>query len=173
MWNCRTSDAWSLVGGCSAARMRRSARQSQNGYTSCIRRLTLSFRGADEHGVMVEREPLAVPGTPNEVWSIDFVMDALSNGRRLSASRLPTTSRRRRSISLWITACPDCTWPVYWSGQPPFVATALRSHDDRTPSNTMSTCCTILWRLVPLRERWRLRSILKIKSGRLLEGPIP
>ncbi|WP_086004950.1 IS3 family transposase [Ralstonia solanacearum] len=35
------------------------------------------------HGVMVEREPLALPAAPNEVRSIDFVMDALSNGRRL------------------------------------------------------------------------------------------
>ncbi|WP_197362535.1 IS3 family transposase, partial [Ralstonia pseudosolanacearum] len=35
------------------------------------------------HGVMVERERLALPAAPNEVWSIDFVMDALSNGRRL------------------------------------------------------------------------------------------
>ena len=32
---------------------------------------------------MVERERLALPAAPNEVWSIDFVMDALSNGRRL------------------------------------------------------------------------------------------
>lgn len=35
------------------------------------------------HGVMIEREQLALPSEPNEVWSIDFVMDALSNGRRL------------------------------------------------------------------------------------------
>ncbi|WP_139337038.1 MULTISPECIES: IS3 family transposase [Burkholderiaceae] len=35
------------------------------------------------HGVMIEREQLALPSGPNEVWSIDFVMDALSNGRRL------------------------------------------------------------------------------------------
>jgi putative transposase len=35
------------------------------------------------HGVMIEREQLALPSAPNEVWSIDFVMDALSNGRRL------------------------------------------------------------------------------------------
>lgn len=34
-------------------------------------------------GVMVERESLALPAASNEVWSIDFVMDALSNGRRL------------------------------------------------------------------------------------------
>ncbi len=32
---------------------------------------------------MIEREQLALPGAPNEVWSIDFVMDALSNGRRV------------------------------------------------------------------------------------------
>ncbi|WP_244105877.1 transposase, partial [Burkholderia cenocepacia] len=36
---------------------------------------------ARRHGVMIEREQLALPGAPNEVWSIDFVMDALSNGR--------------------------------------------------------------------------------------------
>jgi putative transposase len=35
------------------------------------------------HGVMIEGEQLALPSRPNEVWSIDFVMDALSNGRRL------------------------------------------------------------------------------------------
>jgi putative transposase len=33
--------------------------------------------------VAVEREPLLLPTRPNEVWSMDFVMDALSNGRRL------------------------------------------------------------------------------------------
>jgi putative transposase len=35
------------------------------------------------HGVMIEREQLTLPSAPNEVWSIDFVMDALSNSRRL------------------------------------------------------------------------------------------
>ncbi|TDY36998.1 helix-turn-helix protein [Paraburkholderia rhizosphaerae] len=39
-------------------------------------------RRRKRHGVMIEREQLALPGAPNEVWSIDFVMDALSNGRR-------------------------------------------------------------------------------------------
>ncbi|CBM10051.1 putative transposase [Ralstonia solanacearum PSI07] len=33
---------------------------------------------------MVEREPLVLPAAPNEVWSINFVMDALSNERRLT-----------------------------------------------------------------------------------------
>jgi putative transposase len=33
--------------------------------------------------VMVDRQALYVPTAPNEVWSIDFVMDALANGRRI------------------------------------------------------------------------------------------
>lgn len=31
----------------------------------------------------VEREPLLLPSVPNYTWSMDFVMDALSNGRRI------------------------------------------------------------------------------------------
>lgn len=34
-------------------------------------------------GVMVPREPLELPVQRNEVWSMDFVMDALANGRRI------------------------------------------------------------------------------------------
>ena len=34
-------------------------------------------------GVMVDRQALYVPAAPNEIWSIDFVMDALANGRRI------------------------------------------------------------------------------------------
>ena len=34
-------------------------------------------------GVAVEREPLALPTAPNQVWSMDFVMDAPSSGRRV------------------------------------------------------------------------------------------
>jgi len=33
--------------------------------------------------VMVDRQALYVPSRPNEVWSIDFVMDALASGRRI------------------------------------------------------------------------------------------
>jgi putative transposase len=34
-------------------------------------------------GWPVEREVLNLPSAPNQVWSMDFVMDALSTGRRL------------------------------------------------------------------------------------------
>ena len=33
--------------------------------------------------VMVDRQALYAPSRPNEIWSIDFVMDALANGRRI------------------------------------------------------------------------------------------
>jgi len=33
--------------------------------------------------VMVDRQALYVPSRANEIWSIDFVMDALANGRRI------------------------------------------------------------------------------------------
>ena len=33
--------------------------------------------------VMIDRQAPHVPSAPNEVWSMDFVMDALANGRRL------------------------------------------------------------------------------------------
>jgi len=35
--------------------------------------------------VAIERQPLALPARPNEVWSMDFVMDRLEDGRRLKA----------------------------------------------------------------------------------------
>lgn len=34
-------------------------------------------------GIAVERQPLVLPDSPNETWSMDFVMDSLSDGRRL------------------------------------------------------------------------------------------
>jgi putative transposase len=35
------------------------------------------------HGVAMERERLSLPSAPNQVWSMDFVFDALSTGRRI------------------------------------------------------------------------------------------
>ena len=34
-------------------------------------------------GVAVERQALELPSSPNQVWSMDFVSDALANGRRI------------------------------------------------------------------------------------------
>lgn len=34
-------------------------------------------------GIAVARQPLKLPSRPNQVWSMDFVMDAPANGRRL------------------------------------------------------------------------------------------
>lgn len=35
------------------------------------------------HGIAIERERLSLPSAPNQVWSMDFVFDALSTGRRI------------------------------------------------------------------------------------------
>jgi putative transposase len=35
------------------------------------------------HGIAVPRIPLDQPGGPNEVWSMDFIFDAMSNGKRI------------------------------------------------------------------------------------------
>jgi putative transposase len=40
-------------------------------------------RRRKRRGVAVERRPLLVPEAPSQIWSIDFVMDALEHGRRL------------------------------------------------------------------------------------------
>ncbi len=42
-------------------------------------------RRRKRHGVAVEREKLELPRRPNEVWSMDFVSDALAGGRRIKA----------------------------------------------------------------------------------------
>jgi len=40
-------------------------------------------RRRKRHGVAVEREQLALPSRPNQVWSMDFISDALASGRRI------------------------------------------------------------------------------------------
>lgn len=40
-------------------------------------------RRKKRHGVAVERQVLELPSAPNQVWSMDFVSDALANGRRI------------------------------------------------------------------------------------------
>ena len=40
-------------------------------------------RRKKRHGVAVERQALELPSAPNQVWSMDFVSDALANGRRI------------------------------------------------------------------------------------------
>ena len=39
------------------------------------------------HGVAIERQALELPVGPNQVWSMDFVSDALANGRRIKVLR--------------------------------------------------------------------------------------
>jgi putative transposase len=50
-------------------------------------------------GVMIQRESLTLPKQRNEVWSMDFVMDALATGRRIKIlTVVAMTAPRRLSI---------------------------------------------------------------------------
>ena len=40
-------------------------------------------RRRKRHGVAVDREALLLPSGPNQIWSMDFVFDALASGRRI------------------------------------------------------------------------------------------
>ena len=59
-----------------------------NAPTLVVARLDLAVRISRKRrkGVAVPREPLFLPEERNAVWSMDFVFDALSNGRRLESA---------------------------------------------------------------------------------------
>lgn len=64
---------------------------SREGVTVNHKRLYRVYREAGlsvqrrrrRRGVALPRRPLSLPTAPNQVWSMDFVMDALDSGRRL------------------------------------------------------------------------------------------
>jgi putative transposase len=51
------------------------------------------------HGVTVERRPLQVPTGPNQVWSMDFVSDALEYGRRIKCLTI-VDDRTKESVDI-------------------------------------------------------------------------
>ena len=63
----------------------------REGYAVNHKKLYRLYREADlavkrrkrRRGIAVARQPLELPGRANQVWSLDFVMDSLANGRRL------------------------------------------------------------------------------------------
>ncbi len=74
------------------------------------------LRRRPRRGVMVEREKLALPSGPNETWSIDFVMDTISNGRRLKCLTIVDDFTKeavdivvdRRILGLHVARALDC-----------------------------------------------------------------
>lgn len=58
---------------------------------------------------MIEREQRALPNAPNEVWSIDFVMDALANGRRLKCLTIVDDFTKEAVDKSSTTASQACT----------------------------------------------------------------
>jgi len=59
-------------------------------------------------GIAVEREALHLPEAPNRVWSMDFVMDALANGRRLKTLTI-VDDRTKESLDIAVahSICGD------------------------------------------------------------------
>jgi len=70
-------------------------------------------RRRKRHGVAVDREPLLLPSGPNQIWSMDFVFDALASGRRIKCLTIVDDFTKRRSMSRWIRASAVSTSPVY------------------------------------------------------------
>ena len=58
--------------------------------------LSLRLKRPRRHVSAARREREPVAGRPNELWSMDFVSDALFDGRRLRALPLSMCSRARR-----------------------------------------------------------------------------
>lgn len=104
-------------------------------------------RRRKRHGVAVDREPLLLPSGPNQIWSMDFVFDALASGRRIKCLTIVDDFTKRRSMSRWIRASAVSTSPVYsiarrCSGdiRRPFAPTkALNSPARRTTSGPIPT----------------------------------
>jgi putative transposase len=74
-------------------------------------------------GVAVERHPLLVPQAPNQVWSIDFVSDALEYGRRLKCLTIVDDFTKQAVPTLPLALEPD--------GSPRSLAAGARSMELR------------------------------------------
>ena len=84
------------------------------------------------HGVAVERERLSLPSASNQVWSMDFVFDALSTGRRIKCLTV-VDDFTKESVGSTVSAAfaSHGRW-TRWRG---FAATRKRSAPTRGPSS--------------------------------------
>ncbi|AJX56678.1 integrase core domain protein [Burkholderia mallei] len=93
-------------------------------------------RRRKRHGVMIEREQLALPGAPNEVWSIDFVMDALSNGRRVKCLTVVDDFTKEAVDIASTMASQVCMSLGHWTVQLASVAIPKAVRTDQGPEFT-------------------------------------
>ncbi len=84
------------------------------------------------HGVAVERVRLSLPSAPNQVWSMDFVFDALSTGRRIKCLTV-VDDFTKESVGSTVSAAfaSHGRW-TRWRG---FAATRKRSAPISGPSS--------------------------------------
>lgn len=102
-------------------------------------------------GVPVEREALALPDRPNEVWPMHFVSDALANGRRIKILTI-LDDFGKESVDLladfgilghYVTRILDQA--ARFRGYPAAIRTDQGPH---SPAITGHFICGLLWRLI-------------------------
>jgi len=77
--------------------------------------LTVRKRGGRKRAVGT-RAPMAIPQGPNQRWSLDFVSDALSDGRRFRVLCVIDDFSRECLRWSWTTRCPASVWHENWTG---------------------------------------------------------
>ena len=87
------------------------------------------------HGIAVERERLSLPSAPNQVWSMDFVFDALSTGRRIKCLTV-VDDFTKESVGILVEhGISSFTSPGLWTKWHTFGATRRRSAPTKVPSS--------------------------------------
>lgn len=78
-----------------------------------LERLQVRRRGGRKRALGT-RSPMTLPQGPNQRWSLDFVSDALTDGRRFRILGGSTTSRAN-ACAWWLTRrYPASEWPASW-----------------------------------------------------------
>ncbi|EHF08503.1 hypothetical protein HMPREF1030_05900 [Pseudomonas aeruginosa] len=87
------------------------------------------------HGVAVERERLSLPSASNQVWSMDFVFDALSTGRRIKCLTVVDYFTKESVGILVEHGISGFRVTRLWTRWRGFAATRKRSAPTRGPSS--------------------------------------
>jgi putative transposase len=90
---------------------------------------------------ITERAELLIPDAPNQVWSIDFVMDSLANGRKLKCLTI-ADDKTHECVDIAVDqALVACMSPEYWN-KPPYLEA---SHVQYAPMVVQNLLVVLLW----------------------------
>lgn len=85
-------------------------------------------RRRSRHGVALERARLSLPSAPNQVRSMDFVLDALNTGRRIKCLTVLDDFTKETVGTLRPAALAAFALPRHWMKWPDSVITTNNSH---------------------------------------------